>query len=152
MNASEMRKISLKNQMKIEQVMKIIKNRANYGHSSETTDQFGDKITKVDWKRNRIFDLDRIKQEKIIPQITEPLGKYWRQPDRKYIELDDTHALMSEQTFLELADYSFSRPTGVYQGKMWRTKYNKDWVLHWYELDNKNSTMYIQMFRYILVV
>lgn len=37
--------------------------------------------------------------EQIIPPITDPLGKHWQQPHRRFIELDDTHALMSEQTF-----------------------------------------------------
>ena len=37
--------------------------------------------------------------EQIIPPITDPLGKHWQQPHRRFIELDDTYALMSEQTF-----------------------------------------------------
>ena len=40
--------------------------------------------------------------EQIIPPITDPLGQSWKQPHRRFIELDDTHALMSEQTFKAL--------------------------------------------------
>lgn len=58
--------------------------------------------------------------EQIIPPITDPLGKHWQQPHRRFIELDDTHALMSEQTFKGLKEYSTSIPTGRYEGKMWK--------------------------------
>lgn len=54
--------------------------------------------------------------EQIIPPITDPLGKSWKQPHRRFIELDDTHALMSEQTFKGLSEYSMSNPSGVYEG------------------------------------
>lgn len=50
--------------------------------------------------------------EQIIPPITDPLGKSWQQPHRRFIELDDTHALMSEQTFKGLPEYSMSNPSG----------------------------------------
>ena len=33
--------------------------------------------------------------EQIIPPITDPSGQSWKQPHRRYIELDKTHALMS---------------------------------------------------------
>ena len=48
--------------------------------------------------------------EQIIPPITDPLGKHWQQPHRRFIELDNTHALMSEQTFKGLKKYSTSIP------------------------------------------
>lgn len=44
--------------------------------------------------------------EQIIPPITDSLGAHWKQPHRRYIELDETHALMSEQTFKGLREYS----------------------------------------------
>jgi hypothetical protein len=37
--------------------------------------------------------------EQIIPPVTDPSGQSWKQPHRRNIELDKTHALMSEQTF-----------------------------------------------------
>lgn len=64
--------------------------------------------------------LDKLEALELIPLITDPLGKHWKQPDRSEIELDDTHALMSFATFEKLAEYSGTRPTGVYPGKMWR--------------------------------
>lgn len=55
-----------------------------------------------------------------IPPITDPLGKHWDQPARREIEIDATHAMMSQETFQALGEYSCSMPTGVYPGKMWR--------------------------------
>ena len=70
--------------------------------------------------------------EQIIPPITDLSGQSWKQPHRRYIELDKTHALMSEQTFKGLPEYSYTIPTGKYEGKMWRAnKYGK-WYLAWY--------------------
>lgn len=58
--------------------------------------------------------------EQIIPPITDPLGKSWKQPHRRFIELDDTHARMNEQTFKALKEYSTKIPTKVYDSKMWK--------------------------------
>lgn len=72
----------------------------------------------------------------IIPAMTHPLGKHWRQPPRSDILIDDIHALMGEETFHWLAEYSASIPTGVYSGKMWKCfTGRKDgilWLLKWY--------------------
>lgn len=59
-------------------------------------------------------------ERNIIPEMTDAMGKYWHQPDRKNILIDDTHAAMSERDFESLADYSRSVPSGVYPGKMWK--------------------------------
>lgn len=72
-----------------------------------------------------------------IPPITDPLGKFWNQPDLKLILIDDTHALMEMATFEGLADYSCTMPSGVYPGKMWRCRVKYDdesmgWLLRWY--------------------
>jgi hypothetical protein len=77
-----------------------------------------------------------------IPPITDPLGKYWNQPKSDLILIDDTHAVMSESTFKQLAEYSSSIPSGAYPGKMWK-RYNgahdekcppenRYWMLFWY--------------------
>lgn len=58
--------------------------------------------------------------EPLIPPITDPLGRHWKQPARNAIVIDDTHALMDGRTFDALADYSRSFPSGVYPGKMWK--------------------------------
>lgn len=55
-----------------------------------------------------------------IPPMTDPMGKHWDQPNRFDIEIDGTHAMMSQAVFEKLAEYSCSYPTGVYPGKMWK--------------------------------
>lgn len=82
---------------------------------------------------------DLYEDKNVIPEITDPHGSSWRQPDRAEILIDDTHALMSEESFNKLAEYSMSQPSGVYPGKMWRRNQNvfkpnapKRWVLCWY--------------------
>jgi hypothetical protein len=64
--------------------------------------------------------LEKLEAAESIPRMTDPLGKYWEQPDRSEIVIDDTHALMSLATFEKLMEYSGSQPTGAYEGKMWR--------------------------------
>lgn len=56
----------------------------------------------------------------VIPAMTDPLGRHWTQPSLNEIAVDDTHAVMSRRSFDLLPDYSRSRPTGVYPGKMWK--------------------------------
>lgn len=68
----------------------------------------------------------------IIPQITDPLGLNWRQPNKDNILIDDSHAAMYKQDFDQLADYSLSQPSGVYVGKMWKASYYNDNVKAWY--------------------
>ncbi|NNS07311.1 hypothetical protein [Erwinia sp. JH02] len=58
--------------------------------------------------------------DNIIPEITHELGRYWQQPRRENILVDDTHAVMNRRDFDSLADYSRSIPSGVYPGKMWK--------------------------------
>lgn len=67
-----------------------------------------------------------------IPPMTDPLGKHWEQPDRSEITLDDTHAIMNEAILKKLKDYTRSKPTGCYPGKMWRGKYGDSWWLFWF--------------------
>ncbi len=79
-----------------------------------------------------------------IPPITEPLGRYWEQPDLSAILIDDEFALMSRKTFDALSEYSASRPSGVYPGKMWKRHDGAfdrnflahggkpEWLLCWY--------------------
>lgn len=75
----------------------------------------------------------------IIPDMVHPFGKYWEQPDKSKILIDDKHALMSRHTLEELKEYSTTIPTGAYEGKMWKaclyTGNGKemDWYLRWYD-------------------
>lgn len=78
----------------------------------------------------------------MIPSITDPLGRHWQQPPRESIALDDTHALMTAQTFDQFSEYSSTFPSGVYPGKMWRRHdglhdakcppERRRWLLCWY--------------------
>ena len=36
--------------------------------------------------------------ENIIPKITDKRGMLWKQPHRRYIEIDEEYALMTKQT------------------------------------------------------
>jgi hypothetical protein len=73
--------------------------------------------------------------------MTDPLSVHWRQPPLEAIAVDDTHALMTERTLNELAEYSATIPTGAYHGKMWRRAVYAEgrppqdivgWLLCWY--------------------
>lgn len=68
-----------------------------------------------------------------IPPITDPLGRYWKQPPVTDILIDDTHALMTEETFRQLMEYSATNPTGAYEGKMWRRhdgSFDREFLAH----------------------
>lgn len=68
----------------------------------------------------------------MIPQMTGPLSRYWEQPNKENILIDDTHAMMDKAALRLLKEYSCSLPSGVYEGKMWKLKTNLGWVLRWY--------------------
>jgi len=72
-----------------------------------------------------------------IPPMTDPLGRYWKQPDHSEVLVDEEHALMGQGAFDKLRNYSHSIPTGVYAGKMWRTKSGDKWYLRWYSPSDK---------------
>lgn len=87
-----------------------------------------------------------------IPPMTDPMGAAWRQPKRESIEVDDTHAMMSRETFDTLPEYNWSIPTGVYEGKMWkRLKGAAHWWLCWYGPDPDPTKMAIN-YRDIIIV
>jgi len=73
--------------------------------------------------------------EQIIPPITDPLGKSWKQPHGSFIELDDSYSLMSDHTFKALKEYSTTIPTGIYDGKIWKEFANGEWYLVWFAPD-----------------
>jgi hypothetical protein len=68
----------------------------------------------------------------MIPPITDPLGRYWRQPDMTDVQMDATHALLTQAQFEGLSEYSATVPTGVYPGKAWRANIEGVWHLRWY--------------------
>mgnify|MGYP001774746477 CR=1 FL=1 len=76
-------------------------------------------------------------EEQAIPEMTDPMGKYWGQPDANNILIDDTYALMAAADFDKLNEYSQSQPSGVYVGKMWKCRqrgHEDKWYLRWYGL------------------
>lgn len=79
--------------------------------------------------------------EQVIPVIIDPLGKRWYQPPRRFIEIDDTHALMTEQTFKGLHEYSTRNPSKIYEGKMWKSysTLTKKWYLKWCQMVEQPS-------------
>lgn len=74
----------------------------------------------------------------LIPPITDKLGRNWVQPKASDILIDDTHAIMDSLSFAQLSNYSTTRPSGVYPGKMWKADEfwdqvdNSKWRLLWY--------------------
>lgn len=67
-----------------------------------------------------------------IPKITDPLGRYWHQPDSSKMILTNKQVVMTREEFAKLKEYSCSIPTGVYEGKMWKRKEGNTWFLVWY--------------------
>lgn len=91
-----------------------------------------------------------------IPPITDPMGKHWKQPIRFEIEIDKIHALMGKRAFDELQEYSYTNPSGIYPGKMWKAKEaHKEiawvWVLRWFG-EHEDPNFVIKHQREILVV
>lgn len=58
--------------------------------------------------------------ENIIPKITDKRGMLWKQPHRRYIEIDEEYALMTKQTFEGLREYSVTIPSGNMRGRCGR--------------------------------
>lgn len=83
----------------------------------------------------------------MIPPITHPLGKYWKQPDSSSVIINDEYALVTEQVFENLPEYSQTIPTGAYEGKMWKAEYQPclygkftrtgKWFLRWFGYSDK---------------
>ena len=58
--------------------------------------------------------------ENVIPPMTHPWGKVWKQPDRNNLVLDDKYAMMYRRDFEMLPDYTGSEPTGKYNNDRMR--------------------------------
>lgn len=88
-----------------------------------------------------------------IPPMTHELGRYWDQPPREAITVDDKYAMMREATLKQLGEYSCSLPSGTYAGKMWRFC-NDAGVnfLRWYEdIPGEPDELYIKTREILLV-
>lgn len=88
----------------------------------------------------------------IIPPIIHPLGANWLQPDTKNILLDDHNAVIGKQDFQILSEYSFSYPTGKYNGKMWKAQKDRKWLLCWYHGENSVTHEISISHREILII
>lgn len=84
------------------------------------------------WLYSKHIDHLLTPDAEIIPQITNPLGKYWNQADQRRIYIDRENAYMEESEFNKLCNYSHSQPSGVYIGKCWKGKDINGWYLAWY--------------------
>lgn len=86
-----------------------------------------------------------------IPKMTHPLSSGWQQPSRSDILVDCEYAYMTQHTMNQLPTYSATLPTGVYEGKMWKSKYDK-WYLNWFAESPKDADMCRGEVRIIKVV
>ncbi|KAA6347852.1 hypothetical protein EZS27_004717 [termite gut metagenome] len=86
-----------------------------------------------------------------IPHMTDPLSRAWEQPLTEDILLDDKHALMHQEDFDTLHEYSLTLPSGVYEGKMWKCSYEDRWLLCWYDKDDDPSKCSIKRREIILL-
>ena len=89
--------------------------------------------------------------------MTDPMGKHWDQPSRFDIEIDATHAMMSQATCDALKDYSHSQPSGVYPGKMWKLNNERlqgsiQWWLRWFGHSEKGPEFCSNHARRIIIV
>lgn len=90
-------------------------------------------------------------QKNIIPPMTHPLGKYWKQPKASDILIDDNNALMSNSSFEDLPIYSESQPTGVYPGKMWKWLNRGKWWIAWFGYSEKGPDHCSNNYRKIII-
>ncbi|BDA85009.1 hypothetical protein Sa4125_25510 [Aureimonas sp. SA4125] len=99
----------------------------------------------------------------MIPNITDPLGRYWNQPkDIREAPMDETHVLLTPHQFRELAEYSTTMPSGVYPGKCWKREQLEVtpkgwrptgiWALGWYGESEKGPGWCSNNWRRIEVV
>lgn len=82
----------------------------------------------------------------MIPQMTDPLSKYWDQPrDIHEAPMDDDIVLLTPAQFSKLATYDTSTPSGVYPGKCWKAQEYKQrkptgvYYLRWYGPESKGE-------------
>ena len=86
-----------------------------------------------------------------IPAMTNPLGKYWQQPDPKNFIVSYKYVLMTQKEFDELLEYSSSVPSGVYIGKLWKSHWSGIWKLVWLSEGDKEKTYLNNNYREILI-
>jgi len=110
--------------------------------------QYRDNYDKIKWRprhtcENRHVGIATCPACCEIPEMTDPLGKSWDQPDKEEIVLRDGMAWMSPEAFEKLAVYSFSDPTALYLGKMWRAERDGQWWLRFVTKDRDDNEVII---------
>lgn len=87
--------------------------------------------------------------------MTHPLSIYWDQPEVDNILIDSDCAMISEDDFKKLHEYSTSIPTGMYEGKMWKSKVvikdEEMWYLCWYENDMIPERVHINSRKLVVI-
>lgn len=78
-----------------------------------------------------------------IPKMTDPMSRHWTQPQGEIL-IDETHAMMRRIDFEALAEYSTTCPSGVYSGKMWKSKIrgHSTWYLRWYGRPSSENSVW----------
>lgn len=110
--------------------------------------------------------------QNVIPPMTHPLSRHWKQPDTSAIVIDNLTARMSRATLDALPEYSCSIPTGAYEGKMWKREQYRPgqpildpvngketgyfqpvpagWLLCWYKSDENPEKVAVELRRIVV--
>lgn len=92
----------------------------------------------------------------LICPMTHLLSQHWEQPGLGDFTVDSEYAYMDLDDFWKLPDYSTSEPSGVYEGKMWRSSVYIDddkertWILRWFGLSDKPDTVILDWRRIVI--
>jgi hypothetical protein len=87
-----------------------------------------------------------LKGSEVIPAMTHPLAKHWKQCNLDEVTMDSKEVSMTAFQLAELMDYSTTNPTGTYVGKCWKARIfdharqTIGWKLCWYGQAAKNDT------------
>lgn len=76
-----------------------------------------------------------LKGSAVIPEMTNPLGIHWKQPNRDQIVIRNEKAYVSTRDHQDFSRYDSSFPSGVYPGKMWVRNNGGVEYLVWYDAD-----------------
>lgn len=102
--------------------------------------------------------MDKNKSDNVIPPMTDPLSRHWKQPKTEDILIDDINAVMTQADFKKLPEYSTTKPSGVYPGKMWKSDHTDEdgrhvhWALKWFGIVPGNDKVCSNNWRIILLV
>lgn len=67
------------------------------------------------------------------------------------IVTDETHALMNQETFDQLVNYSGSFPTGTTLGKLWKRRSKDGWRLCEYVKSSEPGWVDVKMYTIIVI-